>query len=35
MEEDKLSKEIDGNKLLGAMEYKLLRQNERMENESN
>ena len=26
---------IDGNKLLGAMEYKLLRQKERMENESN
>lgn len=25
---------IDGNKLLGAMEYKLLRQKERMENES-
>lgn len=26
---------IDGNKLLGAIEYKLLRQKERMENESN
>lgn len=25
---------IDGNKLLGAMEYKLLRQKERIENES-
>lgn len=25
---------IDGNKLLGAIEYKLLRQKERMENES-
>lgn len=25
---------IDGNKLLGAMEYKLLRQKERMENDS-
>lgn len=26
---------IDGNKLLGAIEYKLLRQKERIENESN
>ena len=26
---------IDGNKLLGAIEYKLLRQKDRMENESN
>ena len=27
--------DIDPNKLLGAIEYKLLRQKERMENESN